>query len=173
MAFVEVKSKSRDQGSTSPQEKVKGKCYKCDMAGHFARDCRKPKKARFAQSKNEHANASCTASNEESQHILFSTSSGIPGDKSFVSTWCIDSSALEHISNDKDMMENYETFLAPEIVRLGDNKEVIAYGKGTIVLKANALGKWKHATLTDVLFIPSLAENLFSVSAATRKGLTI
>ena len=81
--------------------------------------------------------------------------------------------ASEHMSNDKEMMDIYETFLTPETVRLGDNREVKAYGKGTIVLKVNALGKWNNASLTDVLFVPNLAKNLFSVSAATRKGLTM
>ena len=78
MASVKVKSKSRDQRITSSQEKVKGKCYNCGIAGHFTRDCRERKKARSAQSKNEHANASCTTSNEEGQHILFLAASGIP-----------------------------------------------------------------------------------------------
>ena len=143
------------------------------MTGHFAGDCRKPKKAKSTQSKHEHANASYTTLNEENQHILFLISSGVPGEKSFVSTWYVDSGASEHMSNDEEIMESHEKFLTPEIFRLGDNREVKAHGKGTIVLKINALGKWNNSSLTDVLYVPSLAKNLFSVSAATKKGLTM
>jgi len=151
MASVKVKSKSRDQRITSPPAKVKGKCYNCGMTGHFARDCRKPKKAKSAQSKHEQANASCTTPHEGSQHILFLTSSGIPGERKFVSTWYIDSGVSEHMSNDKDRMESYEKFLT----------QVKAFGKVSNLLKVNALGKWNNESLTDVLYVPSLAMNYF------------
>ena len=41
------------------------------------------------------------------------------------------------------------------------------------MLKVIALGKWNNASLPDVLYIISLAKSLFSVSAATKKGLTM
>ena len=41
------------------------------------------------------------------------------------------------------------------------------------MLKVKAQGKWNDASLIDVLYVPSLAKNLFSVSAATRKEMTI
>ena len=52
--------------------------------------------------------------------------------------------------NDQEVMENYEAFMTPESVPLGDNRKDKAYGKGTIALKADAIGKWKNPSLTDV-----------------------
>jgi len=55
------------------------------------------------------------------------------------------------MSNDKDRMESYEKFLT----------QVKAFGKVSNLLKVNALGKWNNESLTDVLYVLSLAKNYF------------
>ena len=50
-------------------------------------------------------------------------------------SWCIDSGASQHMTNKRELIENYREFLKPEIVRLGDDREVKAYGKGNISVK--------------------------------------
>ena len=67
-------------------------------------------------------------------------------------------------------MQNYVQFASPENVRLGDNRTVEAYGKGTVWMKIEAGDVYKPAELSEVLYVPSLNKNLFSVSAVTKRG---
>ena len=56
-------------------------------------------------------------------------------------------------------------------VTLGDGHALQATGRGTVTLKMNVpSGKKSKCTLHDVLLVPDLAYNLFSVSRATEMG---
>ena len=173
LCFLQKKDyQSRDQAA-KPKRK-KGKCFNCGLDGHWAKECRKPKKNKKFEKKPEYAHASSSSScvpNEENSHVLFYMSSD---EKRKVDTsWCIDSGASQHMTNNKELIEQYNEFISPEIVRLGDNREVLAYGKGNVLVKVNSDGGYKSAELVDVLYVPALAKNLFSVSAVTKRGLTM
>ena len=85
---------------------------------------------------------------------------------------CVDSGASLH--NKREFTENYREFFKPEIVRLGDDREVKAYGKGNISVKAlNSGGICKSAELKDGLYVAALTKNLLSVSEITRNGYSI
>ena len=56
---------------------------------------------------------------------------------------------------------------------MGDNRVVQALGKGNIWLDIKDENDYNPATLVDVLYVPDLAKNLFSVSAAAKRGYTI
>ena len=79
-----------------------------------------------------HANVSSSVSveSDEDNHLLFMISSEVNKNKS--SVLCVDSGASQHMTYNKDLLEHYIEFNSPEIVRLGDNREVEAYGKGRI-----------------------------------------
>ena len=89
------------------------------------------------------------------------------------SQWYIDSGASQHMTNSKDSMVHYQEFLSPEIVRMGNNYEIKAYGKGNIWIEVNANSVYNPAELVDVLYVPALGKNLFSVSAVTKRGNTV
>ena len=73
----------------------------------------------------------------------------------------------------KNWMENYRDFPVAQKVRLCDNRTVDAHGKGSVWLKVEAGGEYKPAELSEVLYVPDLAKNLFSVSAVSKRGLTL
>eukprot|EP00794_Sanderia_malayensis_P016446 gene16446-18078_t len=77
-------------------------------------------------------------------HSLFSTNSTSALDESLV--WYVDS---------------------------GNNRLVEAEGKGTIWIKLKVGDEYKPAELSDVLYVPILNKNLFSVSTVTKKGFSI
>ena len=70
------------------------------------------------------------------------------------------------------MMVDYVHFENPQKVRLGDNRVVQARGKGNIWLDIKDENDYNPARLVDVLYVPDLAKNLFSVSAAAKRGYT-
>ena len=147
--------------------KRKGKCHNCGIPGHWARECRKPKKEKPKENKEKQDGASYNASTE---HASFWSSERV-NQKDL--TWYIDSGASQHMSYDKEMMVDYVQFDDPQKVRLGDNRVVQAFGKGNIWLDIKAGKDYQPARLVDVLYVPDLAKNLFSVSAAAKRGYSI
>jgi hypothetical protein len=86
--------------------------------------------------------------------------------------WIIDSGASQHMTSSRDLLMNYQEFLEPESVVLGDGRSVHALGTGEISITMLLGPKEKDerkSTMTKVLYLPKLAANLFSARAAAMK----
>ena len=83
----------------------------------------------------------------------------------------MDSGASSHMTNQKEFLLNYCEFATPEKVGVGDGRVVEAVGMGNIRLNMSfKVSQSKQATMYNVLHVPKLACNLFSVRAAASKG---
>ena len=60
-------------------------------------------------------------------------------------------------------LTDFVMFEQPCKVNLGDNRSILAYGKGTYNLVADLNGHNQNIGLREVLFIPDLGKNLLSV----------
>ena len=141
------------------------KCWTCDEVGHIQWFCPKSKK------KSQH-HAKVTKDEVESESDgegTFSVSDEVPEDE-----WLMDSGASSHMIPKREYFTKYRSFSIPEKVSFGDGRVVEAVGVGTIRL--NVLFKVsnsKRAVMYDVLHVPKLACNLFSVRAAAKRGNTV
>jgi hypothetical protein len=75
------------------------------------------------------------------------------------------------MTNDREVLTEYKEFEEPQKVALGDGRAVEALGIGRV--QVNMLFKLsnpKKCTIYDVLYVPKLTCNLFSVRAAAMKG---
>lgn len=154
-----------DSALVGAQKRKLPKCWTCDEVGHIQRFCPKRKE------KSQHR-AKVTEDEFESDSDgegAFSVSDEVPEDK-----WLMDSGASSHMTPKRGYFTKYRSFSTPEKVSLGDGRVVEAVGVGTIRL--NMLFKVsnsKRAVMYDVLHVPKLACNLFSVRAAAKRGNTI
>ena len=74
----------------------------------------------------------------------------------------------------RDHIINYSHFDEPEKVNLGDGFALDAIGKGNVRLKMSlADGMSREAELTQVLYVPDLRCNLFSVRSAVSQGKVV
>ena len=72
---------------------------------------------------------------------------------------------------DKRLLTNYQEFVTPEKVGLGDGRTVDALGVGDIHLRMEfKVSQPRKSVMHRVMYVPKLARNLFSVRAATTRG---
>ena len=85
--------------------------------------------------------------------------------------WLIDSGASSHMTPDMEFLSNYREFEKPEKVSLGDGRTVNAIGVGDVHVKMEfRVSEPKYSVMYQVLHVPKLACNQFSVRAAAAKG---
>ena len=84
-------------------------------------------------------------------------------------TWFLDSGCSSHMTmNSKSFVELDRSYSS--VVKLGDGKLKKVEGKGTIAVNTNG-GNRKF--IHDVLYVPSLSQNLLSVGQLLRKGYSL
>ncbi|CAB3985390.1 Retrovirus-related Pol poly from transposon TNT 1-94 [Paramuricea clavata] len=141
-------------------------CFKCGTVGHIRRNCPQ-EKARYTKPvhKSRHGakvgKSQNSDSESESGACVFTVSEG----KAKLSDchWLIDSGASSHMTKEK--------FGEPESVALGGGRVVQALGSGNVHMDMLFSGsKSKRGVLCNVLYVPKLTSNLFSVRAAVAKG---
>ena len=144
----------------------KYKCYGCGEKGHFRRDC--PRKKTYPDHKASRAAEDNNGEDDSDSAFVVSDSDGRSG------TWVMDSGASRHMTPTKGLFMNYQELKTPESVALGDGRTVEAEGVGNVHVQMLFKSKMSYqAVLYNVLYVPKLACNLFSVKAATEKGKVV
>ncbi|UYV68602.1 hypothetical protein LAZ67_6000178 [Cordylochernes scorpioides] len=138
--------------SSTSKPKAKGfpfNCHFCGKKGHKAADCRKRK---FKSSRTEMV-----------------ASLGIEClNKLDANEWCLDSGATAHMCSTKKSFTYFED-TAPVKITLADGQFIEAIGKGNVKLECQSNTGTVTLSLEDVLFVPRLNGNLFSISKCTSK----
>ena len=132
-------------------------CYKCRKIGHIKRDCpENSKRHEVADAARE--NVGLVA------HALKATDKCGGG-------WLIDSGASSHMCTRKSEFSELQDIKPIDIV-LGDGHTLQATGIGKVPLNVKIPGGTQSCTLNEVLYVPGLAYNLFSISKSTAGGKT-
>ena len=74
---------------------------------------------------------------------------------------------------EKDQLFNYVEFKQPCTVNLGDDRSILAYGKGTYRIVADLGDRVQNISLRGVLYLPDLEKNLLSVRAMVKLGANV
>ena len=138
-------------------------CWNCGELGHIRRYCTKERSPR---SQHEAKTAEEIPSHSGSEGAFVASS-----DSSEMGKWLVDSGASSHMTPQKKLLIDYREFDTPQMVGLGDGRIVEAVGAGNVQLKMLfKVSNPKRAVMYNVLYVPKLACNLFSVRAAASKG---
>jgi hypothetical protein len=80
--------------------------------------------------------------------------------------WWIDSGATKHMTNCPNYLMNFERFEKPKVIIQAGHTPLQAVGAGDMKVKSDVGNKSKMLLLKNVLFVPGLVKNLFSVLRA-------
>ncbi|UYV60728.1 hypothetical protein LAZ67_1002045 [Cordylochernes scorpioides] len=158
-------SNKQQQHQQSIKDKKKNThCGYCKKKGHWWKECYKRKEEQKGQQLSSSARDDSCAFSAETSAFLAETKD----------SWIADSGATDHMTFRREWFSTFEEI--PEGVHpvcLGDGKKIYANGKGNIDILSYVDSQEINATLLDVLYIPELETNLFSISTATKHGLTL
>lgn len=80
--------------------------------------------------------------------------------------WLTDSGASKHITYRREWLKEYRPCKG-ETAHLGDNSTCAVEGIGTVDIEKLINGVWEKGQIRDVMYVPLLRKNLFSVGACT------
>ncbi|CAG9137695.1 unnamed protein product [Plutella xylostella] len=84
-------------------------------------------------------------------------------------SWLVDSGASEHMCCDRELFSSYST-LSQKSVIVGNGTAISAMGRGQVAAQVFNGSEWIDTTIDNVLFVPELKTNLFSVNRAADRG---
>jgi transposase InsO family protein len=165
---------TKEKSTAKP--KYKGMCHYCKSEGHFIKQCRKwiadgrPSKAQQqkqvmlspAEGTNKHSNEALVAE----MMMVDSSAFVVENDHN---AWYVDNGATTHVTNRRDIFRTFEMTNSVQ-VKTANGESAPAVGNGTVDIETLVKGKWLKKTLTNVLYVPNIAKNLFSVLAAHDKN---
>jgi Reverse transcriptase (RNA-dependent DNA polymerase)/gag-polypeptide of LTR copia-type/Integrase core domain/GAG-pre-integrase domain/Domain of unknown function (DUF4219) len=170
------------RGQSSRSKEYRGSCYGCGQMGHMHKNCptnpyipASKQKQNVVKHGAKQIDYRCDDSSDDYADV---TSDGLftvfYHRKCFGSDkWIIDSGATKHMTPNHDLFTKFFPFRVVEPVSLGNGTVCNAVGIGCVSLKILCNDKVNSYILTDVLYVPNLTNNFFSVSAATSKGYSI
>lgn len=191
-AFVAMrnsKEKDKDKRKVSSKQDTKNKkkgakpkvrCFKCQELGHYASTCKKKGSDGGGNNSSDCAfvveNTSAGNRTDTGKSDVFNIPSEVvrvtlAADKS--DSWLTDSGASRHITYRRDWLSDYRELPVGNTVSLGDSKECRVAGVGTVEIEKFIDDGWVSSRIENVLHVPDMTKNLFSVGVCAEKGLGV
>ena len=169
------------------------KCFKCGQSGHFKKDCKYNDDSRnvkrcYVCNKKGHLKSECRfnkdnnnkkqAENKKDSDVskdsnAFIVTAMVGDGQACYNKWLVDSGASEHMTFDRTVFASYSKLQNKRLVIIGDGTKLDAVGVGQVILKAFNGKHYIETTLNNVLYVPDLKMNLFSVASAVNKGYSM
>jgi hypothetical protein len=135
-------------------------CYYCGYKGHFISECRKKQRDERNGVFRDRASSNTTSSSM----ALASYGKDIT---TAADVWTLDSGATRHLTPYESILSNVKKLDSKVIITFGNGQSAEAVSTGNVVFTTPA---GRTLTMYDVLYIPGMHCNLFSVKCATEKG---
>lgn len=149
--------------SDNERKKKYGQANRQRQQGNYSNQSRRPDHRQYPQRSNQSAPAQTQIKTASAFSIRKHTFS----EGKF--TWIIDSGASSHITPYKEFLADYEEFMEPHRIYLGNNEPLEAYGKGNMPFTNGEF----EGELVNVLWVPEISENLFSTGRAMEQNCSV
>lgn len=170
-------SGSGDSGAafsgTKKHANNKFKCFGCKQEGHKLSEC--PSKKKKASNRSEKSNRSKANVAEQSGVCFVGVSMGnvAPLEPRRVQ-WFIDSGCSGHLVNEKSLFNDLKPLKSPvEIAIVKNGESIVAKYTGNVTVISDVNGKLIECTVKNVVYVPELRCNLFSVMRVDEIGMKV
>lgn len=179
-AFFAKQTQSVNQEASSSRRNVT--CDYCDLKGHTeakcwkkAREMSETSQAKFARSSGgSEAPPQPKAHSWSGDYVFQCIISSHTGPRDI--NWLVDSGASQHMSDQRWAFVNYQPVKPGcwPVNRIGENrKPLYVHGHGSVPISSLVEGCWHNGALQEVLYVPKLGANLFSVRSAALNGFAV
>lgn len=164
-----------------PYDKSRVKCFNCHLYGHYAAECRKPKRnrdrrqeANIAEMIDDEPALLMTKCEKDGKNLMFLDETDVrprlllskQDVKSDSNVWYLDNGASNHMSGQRSKFCVLDEGITGR-VRFGDGSTVEIKGRGSVMLKCR---DGKERVLNEVYFIPNLRNNIISIGQLSEDG---
>jgi hypothetical protein len=126
-------------------------CFYCKKPGHFVRNCLKKK-----SDEKEKVNQAC----EDHEQVFVAA---LNANDHTTYDWIVDSGGTQHMTFQQEWFTTYECISSKKVF-MGETPFLEAIGKGNIEATMQAGGKMSHTTITQVLHVPKMKNNIIFVN---------
>ena len=158
------------------RDKSNLKCYNCSAYGHFAADCRKPRRVKEHKEEvnmtkfEDDEPALLLAKCDDSSVTRLSEKQVVPSQMTKVQSdsnvWYLDNGASSHMTGFKSKFTELNEQISGQ-VSFGDGSTVRIEGKGYVAFVCK---NGEVRMLNDVYYIPTLRNNIISLGQLTEEG---
>lgn len=158
------------------------KCFKCNKLGHYQSECNQNKgsghdnrtiKRCYYCKKTGHTKSECYFKKNKEKDSKSNAFVVMNLDRHVQqSQWLVDSGASQHMCRDRNLFTTYLSSNNKTVI-VGNGEEISALGCGQVALQVYDGCEWVNTTIDNVLFVPKLKTNLFSVKCATERGYVV
>lgn len=148
-----------------------GECFNCGCTGHQARECPTKKKNKFRYRKEGKRTEKDENSKDRDDRQGYTALAFMGNSDSSQLSWYADSGASDHMTPYGEWLINYKPLNPAIKIKIGNGVYLEAIGIGDINVRTFNGREWKPGRIENVLHIPQITCNLFSVLKANDKGL--
>lgn len=135
-------------------------CHHCGKKGHIKRHCRSLKR--------ETADGAVGQGDKKKFAIMAQTTT-----RKKNSGWLVDSGASSHMTPDRNVLDNYRVLPKKVPIKVGNSDYLYGVGTGSVTVISMVDDEQFEVTISDVMHVPGISDNLFSAGMADEKGLEL
>lgn len=148
------------------------KCYYCGKTGHIKHECRKLQAE--LKDKQESTAAAQAVIDKPSVSGHYFAAVGNYSAVTEQDDWIGDSGASHHMSYRREWFKTFTEIPEGTLgITVGNEDTIYARGRGEIDIVSIVGNKCINRTLADVLYVPKISKNSFSLGAITDKGISV